>query len=113
MIGTRIFVSNFELKIWIIHTKNNSKNIPKSGCFKRIDPIMIKIKIFKINEKSFLVLNLDNNSELTTIKLGLIISDGWKEKPNTLIHLLAPFVSGKKTMVSDDNNKEKQKKRYL
>ena len=76
MIGVRIFISNFELKIWIIHTKNKSKNIPKSGCLKRINPIKTKIKIFKINEKSFLVLNLDNKSELTTIKLGLIISDG-------------------------------------
>ena len=76
MIGANILLSNFELKIWIIHTKNISKNIPKSGCFRRIKPIKIKIKILIKNERSFLVLNLDNKRELITIKLGLIISDG-------------------------------------
>ena len=73
IIGARIFISSFELKIWIIHTKNKSKNIPKSGCLRRINPIKIKIKILIIKEKSFLVLNLDNKSELTIIKLGLML----------------------------------------
>ena len=76
IIGINIFKSNFELKIWIIHTKNKSKNIPKSGCLRRINPIKTKIKILIKKERSFLVLNLDNKSALTTIKLGLIISDG-------------------------------------
>ena len=96
----------------MIHTKNKSKNIPKSGCFRRIKPIRKKIKTFIKNERSFLVLNLDNKRELITIKLGLIISDGWNEKPKTLIHLLAPFVSEKKIMVDNDKNKERQKKIY-
>ena len=113
MIGIKIFTSNLELKIWIIHTKNKSKNIPKSGCLRRIIPINTKIKTFIINERSFLVLNLDNKSELTTIKLGLIISDGWNEKPKNWIHLLAPFVSGKKIIVDKDKNNEKQKKNML
>ena len=113
MIGIKIFTSNLELKIWIIHTKNKSKNIPKSGCFRRIIPINTKIKTFIINERSFLVLNLDNKRELTTIKLGLIISDGWNEKPRNLIHLLAPFVSGKKIIVDKDKSKEIQKKKCL
>ena len=97
----------------MIHTKNKSKNIPKSGCFRRIKPIRTKIKTFIKNERSFLVLNLDNKRELITIKLGLIISDGWNEKPKTLIHLLAPFVSEKKIIVDNDKNKEKKKKNIL
>ena len=106
-------MSNFELNIWIIQIKNISKNIPKSGCLRRINPIRIKIKILIKKERSFLVLNLDNKRALITIKLGLIISDGWNEKPKNLIHLLAPFVSGKKIIVDKDKDKEIQKKNIL
>ena len=47
------------------------------------------------------------------MKLGIIISDGWNEKPKTFIHLLAPFVSEKKIIVDKDKIKEKQKKNIL
>ena len=38
-----------------------------------------------------ILLNLVNISEITIIKNGFIISEGCNEKPNNLIHLLAPL----------------------
>ena len=64
------------------------------------------LSLYSNDIASFLVLNLDNKRALITIKLGFMISDGWNEKPRNLIHLLAPFVSGKKIIVDKDKNKE-------
>ena len=61
IIGIKIFGFNFELKIWIIQTEKINKNIPKSGCFKRIEIIVKKINIFKNNDASFFVLRRDSN----------------------------------------------------
>ena len=57
---------------------------------------------------------LPSKTALTIIKEGLRISEGWKEKLRTLIHLLAPLVSGKKKIAHTDKiiaekNKKKRK----
>ena len=84
-------------------------NIPKSGWRKSIIEIMINKIRFNKNEKSPLLLYLVNKSELIIINVGFKTSVGWKEKLNNLIHLLAPFVSGKNKIVEIDNKTEKVK----
>ena len=84
-------------------------NIPKSGWRKSIIEIVVnKIKFIK-NDRSFLVLYLASKSELIMINEGFKTSVGWKEKLNNFIHLLAPFVSGKKKIVEIDNKMDKVK----
>ena len=81
-------------------------NIPKSGWRRSIIDIVVnKIKFIR-NEKSFLLLYLASKSELKIINDGFKTSVGWKEKLNNLIHLFAPFVSGKKKIVEIDNKME-------
>ena len=53
-------------------------------------------------ELSFFILYLPRNTALTTMNDGFNNSDGWKEKFKTLIHLLAPLVSGKKKIATKD-----------
>ena len=84
-------------------------NIPKSGWLKRIKEINPNKLIFKMKEKSFLLLYLPRSKELKIINVGLRISVGWKEKLNIFTHLLAPFVSGKKNIVDIDNKIENMK----
>ena len=84
-------------------------NIPKSGWLKRIKEINPNKLIFKMKEKSFLLLYLPRSKELKIINVGLRISVGWKEKLNSFTHLLAPFVSGKKNIVDIDNKIENTK----
>ena len=84
-------------------------NIPKSGWRRSIIDIVVnKIKFIR-NEKSFLLLYLASKSELKMMNDGFKTSVGWKEKLNNLIHLFAPFVSGKKKIVEIDNKIEQVK----
>ena len=76
--------------IWVInklrnHIDTSNRNMPKSGWINRIELITTKIIILKINELSSLFLYLFKSNELTTMKLGLKNSEGWKEKSNNLI----------------------------
>ena len=51
---------------------------------------------------------LASKSELKMMNDGFKTSVGWKEKLNNLIHLFAPFVSGKKKIVETDNKMEQE-----
>ena len=84
-------------------------NIPKSGWRKSIIEMMVNKITFIKNDKSLLLLYLVNKSELIIINVGFKTSVGWKEKLNNLIHLLAPFVSGKNKIVEIDNIMERVK----
>ena len=58
---------------------------------------------------------LPRSTELIIINEGFSNSEGWKEKLNNFIHLLAPFVSGKKNIVQSvrvipTKNKKKETK---
>ena len=93
--------------IWVInklrnHIDTSNRNMPKSGWINRIELITTKIIILKINELSSLFLYLFKSNELTTMKLGLKNSEGWKEKSNNFIHLDAPFNSGKNKTAAND-----------
>ena len=109
-IGNILFFSKFELIICIIQTEKIKMNIPKSGWIKSTK-VMEENKIkFNKSEKSFLDLYLPSSRALRITNVGFKISVGWKEKLNTLIHLLAPFISGKKSIAEIDRRIETKKK---
>ena len=70
--------------------------------------------IWNLLLESQIIHNLNHNkTALIIMNEGFRSSDGWNEKPKTLIHLLAPLVSWKKMIVDNDKNKEKPKKNIL
>ena len=92
----------FDVKICTSQAPNINKNIPKSGCKINSKETIKRQTIFIKIELSCFILYLPRNTALTITNDGFNNSDGWKEKFRTLIHLLAPFVSGKKKIAIKD-----------
>ena len=90
---TTNIIGNPAINSWQKNVEAIKIVIPKSGCIKTSK---IKVKNDKkVNNKKYFFPSIDWEipQDVNIIKKGLTTSDGWKEKLNTLNHLLEPFTS--------------------
>ena len=90
---TTNIMGNPAIKSWQKNVEAIKIVIPKSG-WNNTSKIRVKNDTKVTNKKYFLpLIDCEIPQDVNIIKKGLITSDGWKEKPNSLNHLLDPFTS--------------------